>query len=136
MPWISIIAFLVSFLLSKSQGASLGKAAAIGAAAGFATYYVADPSNPDNLLGIGAPAKDNPGSVLTDNGGAAPSTGGGRTVGGVISTGLSEVGSVLKSWGPAGSLAVVAGTKAVTSPSTTKWLPWVIGGAALFFLLK
>lgn len=129
--------FLVSFLLSKSQGASTGKAAAIGAAAGLATYYVADQANPDNLLGIGSPAKAIPGNVDADTGAALPSTGGGKagSMGGVLSTGLQEAGTTLRSWGPTGTLAVVAGTAAVTSSSFSKYLPWVIGAAALFLLM-
>lgn len=135
MPWLSIIAFLVSFLLSKSQGASTGKAAAIGAVAGLGAYYLADPANPNNLLGIGDAAKATPGSVDTDSGASLPSNGGGKTVGGVISTGLSEAGSVLKSWGPTGTLAVVAGTTAV-SGIDKKWYPWIIGGVAALLLLR
>lgn len=138
MPWESIIMALLSFLLSKSQGASTGKAAAIGAAVGLGTYYLADPANPDNLLGFGDAAKTTPGSTSDDEGGQAPANGGGTAgaIGGVIKTGISEVGSTVRSWGPTGTLAVVAGKSALSSSSAKSWLPWVIGGAALFLLLK
>lgn len=136
MPWLSIISFLLTFLLSKSQGASTGKAAALGAAAGLATYYVADPSNPDNLLGIGQEAKATPGDADVDDGGAAPTNGGGAAsaIGGVVKTGLSEAGGVLKSWGPTGTLAVAAGATALGSIDK-KWL-WIGAGVLAFLLLK
>lgn len=138
MPWGSIIMFLISFFLSKSKGASTGQAAAIGAAAGLATYYIADPSNPDNLLGFGSAAKTVPGSTANDVGGAAVANGGGMaaTLGGVVKTGLSEVGNTVRSWGPAGTLGVVAGTTALASSDTSKWLPWAIGGVCLLLLFK
>lgn len=138
MPWTSIIMFIISFLAAKSKGASTGEAAAIGAAAGLATYYLADPANPDNLLGFGGEAKSTPGSVTNDNGGSVPANGGGMAseIGGVVKTGISEVGSVAKSWGPKGTLGVVAGTAALTSDSAESWLPWAIGGVALLLLLK
>lgn len=138
MPWSSIIMFVISFFLAKSKGASTGEAAAIAAAAGLATYYVADPSNPDNLLGFGSAAKTVPGATSNDTGGAAVANGGGMaaTLGGVVRTGLSEVGSTARSWGPAGTLGVVAGTTALASSSTSKWVPWAIGGVCLLLLLK
>lgn len=136
MPWVSIIMFLVSFLLAKKNGASTGKAAAIGAAAGLATYYVADPANPDSLLGFGSGSKATPGSVTVDDGAAPPENGGGTGVGGVLKTGISEVGSTLRSFGPAGTLGVVAGTAAITSGKIPTWM-WYAGAAvAAIVLLK
>lgn len=134
MPWLSIIMFIISFLSAKSQGASTGKAAAIGAAAGLATYYLADPANPDNLLGFGGEEKATIGDVGVDNGGTIPTDGGGNAsqIGGVIKTGLSEAGGVLKSWGPTGTLAVAAGTTALLSDDN-KWI--LYAGAALVLLL-
>lgn len=134
MPWSSIIMFIISFLSAKSQGASTGKAAAIGAAAGLATYYLADPANPDNLLGFGGEKKATIGDVGVDNGGTIPTGGGGNAsqIGGVIKTGLSEAGGVLKSWGPTGTLAVAAGTTALLSDDN-KWI--LYAGAALVLLL-
>lgn len=136
MPWSSIIMFVISFLTAKSKGASTGQAAAIGAAAGLATYYIADPANPDNLLGFGAEEKATIGDVGVDDGGAAPAKGGGAAgaIGGVIKTGLSEAGSTARSWGPKGTLAVVAGTTALGSIDK-KWL-WIGAAALAFMLLK
>lgn len=136
MPWVSIVMMLLSFLLSKSRGASTGQAAAIGAAAGLATYYLADPANPDNLLKIGVDAKDTPGSLSGDTAKALPATGGGNTgLGGVVQTGISEVGKTLQTWGPTGTLAVVGGTTALSAIKKERWL-WIVGGAAAFLLLK
>lgn len=137
MPWSSIIMFVLSFLFAKSKGASTAEAAAIGAVAGLGTYYLADPANPDNLLGFGQAEKSVPGSTASDKGGSAPADGGGTasTIGGVIKTGLSEVGQTVRSWGPAGTLGVVAGVSAVTGLDQ-KWVPWLIGGVCLFLLLK
>lgn len=139
MPWASIISFLLTFFLSKSQGASNGKAAALGAAVGLGTYYLADPANPDNLLGIGVTAKKTPGSTLVDKGGTVPDNGGGNGAGGVIKTGISEAGSVLRSWGPVGTLGVVAGTSAISSANSSSapsWLKWALIGGVAYLLLK
>lgn len=138
MPWLSIISFILTFLLSKANGASNGKAAALGAAAGLATYYLADPANPDNLLGIGVDAKTTPGDVEVDTGKTVPADGGGAasTIGGVVKTGLSEAGSVLKSWGPTGTLAVAAGTTALSSANSKTWLWVAVGIGALLILTR
>lgn len=128
--------FVVSFLLAKRNGASTGKAAAIGAGVGLATYYVADPANPDNLLGFGSGSKATPGSVSVDNGTTPPANGGGTTVDGVLKTGISEVGSTLRSFGPAGTLGVVAGTTALASGKIPTWMWYAAAGVAAIVLLK
>lgn len=133
MPWMSIIVWLVSFILQKSAGVSTGKAALVSTALGAATYYVADPANSDNVLGIRiGDAKVSPGdpaetSVATPAAGvaaaSAPST---------IST-----GSGLMKWiseNPLTTAAVAAGTgAAVASSSDNNWLLW--GGIGLGVLL-
>lgn len=138
MPWASIIMFIITFLTAKSKGASTAEAAALGAAAGLATYYIADPANPDNLLGFGSAAKSVPGAVADDTGKTAPANGGGAAaaLGGVISTGLSEAGQTVRSWGPKGTLAVAAGTTALSSLSSKDWFPWLAGGLILLLVLK
>lgn len=138
MPWLSIISFIVTFLLSKSQGASTGKAAMLATAAGLATYYVADPANPDNLLGFGQTEKTTPGTVDEDTGASAPTGGGGLagTIGGIAKTGVSEVGSTMRSWGPTGTLGVAAGVTALSSDSFSKYLPWIAGGLVLILLTR
>lgn len=131
MPWLSIIMFLISFLASKSSGASTGKAAAIGAAAGLATYYVADPANPDNLLGIGlGESKATPGDPTADSGQAPPS--------GLLNTALSETGSTLRSWGPAGTLGVVGGATVLAGSSDfiEKYGMWLLIGGGFLLLTR
>lgn len=150
MPWMSIIMWILSFVLAKSKGASTAEAALLATGVAAATYYVADPSNEDNLLGLGkeagsvGSAKNDPGSV-TEQSTAAPtgtdkadsSTAGSTvsTVGSVLSTGIKTAGSTLSSWGAAGTAGVIATTAAVggLSNDSSKWLLW--GGVALVALL-
>lgn len=135
MPWVSIVIFLISYFLSKDNGKSDGEAAAIGAAAGLATYYVADPANKDNLMGLSfggaeGSAKVNAGAPGETVARALPST-----FGSLGSSVISESAGVLKSWGPTGTLGVVAGSTALSSFDWKKYAPWLLAGAA-FFLLK
>lgn len=133
MPWMSIIVWLVSFLLSKASGASNGKAALLATGAGLATYYLADPSNTDNVLGLSfGEDKAIPGDPSATSGAGAATS----ALGSFGKTAVSEAGSVLKSWGPTGTLGVVAGTTALASDDRSEWLPWIAGGAALFLLTR
>lgn len=132
IPWMSIISWLMTFLASKSSGASTSKAALLATGAGLATYYLADPTNKDNIFGVKlGDSKDIPGSTTESAGGstsvATPSFG---------TTALTEVGKTLQSWGPTGTLGVIAGTAAATSGSLTKWWPWIAGGIGLYFLTR
>lgn len=135
MPWISIIMFVISYFTSKATGMSDGKAALVGAAAGLGTYYLADPANADNVLGVtygkdGAAAaqtaaagvsKTVPGAT-TEN---APNRGIISTVGGVATTAIQEASKTAQSWGPLGTLGVVTGTAALTSESSG-WEKWLL----------
>lgn len=150
MPWLSIIMFVISFLFSKSKGASTAQAAGIGALAAGATYLVADPANADNLLGIGTQAgsvgakKTVPGSTSetsTVTSGAGTSTAGSllTTGAGLADTAIKTTGSTLSSWGGAGTATVIGTTAAagaLTSSSFSKYLPWFAGGALLLLLSK
>lgn len=134
MPWMSIVVWLVTFLVSKSSGASTGKAALMATGAGLATYYLADPANTDNVLGVSfGDDKATPGSPTTTLPGATVNT---STLGSFGKTAVSEVGSTLRSWGPTGTLGVVAGTTAVTSDKYSKYIPWVFGLGALYILKR
>ena len=135
MPWMSIIVWLFTFLVSKSSGASTGKAALVATGAGLATYYMADPANKDNVLGLtfGDTAKATPGSPQITSPGATVDTGSLSSVGKTL---ISETGATLQSWGPTGTLGVIAGTAAVTSGTLTKWWPWLIAGAGLILLSR
>lgn len=137
MPWMSIIVWLITFLVSKSSGASNGKAALMATGAGLATYYLADPVNKDNVLGISfGDGKATPGSPTTTLPGATVDT---SALGSFGRTAVSEVGSTLRSWGPTGTLGVVAGTAALTSGTSSKYkkyIPWAIGLGALYILKR
>lgn len=132
MPWVSIIIWLISFLMSKSSGASNGKAALTATAAGVAAYYTVDPANKDNVLGVTYGDKTETGSTSETSGDAAQTSG----LASVGKTAVSEAGSTLRSWGPKGTLGVVAGVAAASSLSSspTKWWPWIAGGAAIYFI--
>lgn len=146
MPWTSIIAWLVTYFFSKSQGVSSGKAALLATAAGIGTYYLADPANKENVLGITYPSTGDT-STLPSTGGVDKTVPGSvtqtmpigsqliSTAGGLLTTGIQEAGSTLKSWGPTGTLGVIAGTTAVSSLAGSKpnWL--LIGGIALGAIL-
>lgn len=131
MPWMSIITWLLTFLLSKSKGLSTAESAMLATGAGLATYYLVDPANKDNVLGVSFGGdKDVPGSVNESVPGNVQDT---SSLGSFGKTVISETGSTLRSWGPTGTLGVVAGTAAVGSVKS-EWWPWIIGGAVLILL--
>ena len=122
MPWLSIIVWLMSYFISTKNGMSSGKAALLATAAGVGTYYLADPSNRDNVLGLSfGDTRATPGDV---SGATQAAT---TAAGGIGSTAVSEVGSTLRSWGPLGTAGVVATTTGALSDD--KWL--VYGGIAV-----
>lgn len=131
MPWLSIIVWIVSYFLSSKSGASKGQSALIATGAALGTYYMADPANPDNVLGVTmGDSKTVPGdtSQSTPDGATKP-----VTLPSLGSSMVSEVGSTLRSWGPLGTTTVVgATTGALTGDS--KWL-WLAGGVGLLLLL-
>lgn len=136
IPWTAIIMAIISFFMSKKSGASNTQAALIGAAAGVGSYYLFDPSNPDNLFGVGdaagkTSADANPPSTGT-NGGTGGATAG-SIIGGLASQTIDTTGKVLSSWGAAGTAGVIATTAAVTNPDTKKLL--LFGALAVGVLL-
>lgn len=137
MPWIQIIIFILSYFLSKKQGASDGKAALIAAGVtGVATYT----GLTDTIAGwFGDASTTTAGSATTatvGQTGAILPTGGGLGSTGSGTTGISEsVADVLKSWGATGTAAVIGTTAVSTSSSLQKYLPYlIIGGVALLIL--
>lgn len=135
MPWMSIITWLLTFLMSKASGASSGKAALLATGAGLATYYLADPSNKDNVLGLSFGAdKATPGDAnVVKDGVTAPDV---SKLGSFGSTAVSQVGETLRSWGPTGTVGVIAGAAAATSIDWKKWFPWIAGGLGLYLLTR
>lgn len=143
MPWASIIMFVLSFILSKKSGRSNAEAALIGTAAGAATYFLADPSNPDNLFEIGV--SDDPNATGTADSSYPPSTNQPIVADSVkTNDGFSNVagklvdatGKTLQSWGPAGTAAVIGTTTLAKSDNLEKYIPWILGGLGVFLLLK
>lgn len=132
MPWLSIFNFLLTFFLSKRSGKSTAAAALAGAAVGLGTYYLADPSNPDNLFKIGVDTSQTgsptaPTVALPT--GTVPITDlAGKTI--------DATGKVLTSWGPTGTAAVIGTAALASSSSLSKYLPWVVGGVALILLTR
>lgn len=132
MPWASIIMFLLSFVLSKKSGKSTSAAALTGLAVGGATYLLADPSNPDNLFGIGVDSSSaNPGTpppVTTTPSGSTGAGSLGQAIGGAV----TGAGNVISNMGP-GTAALVGGAAGVTLAGKGNWLLW--GGLALGAIL-
>lgn len=141
MPWISIIIFLISTFLSASKkGKVTAKDVAIGAAAGLASYMLIDPANPNAVFASSPTTAENATPIPGSTTGAAPIAGAGALSG--LTTVTGQAAGVLQSWGPAGTVGVIAGTAAATgsgifsSDSIKKWLPWIAIGAGLIFLAK
>lgn len=134
MPWLSIVAWLVTYLLSSSQGNSAGKSALLATGAAVGTYLLADPANENNFLGIGqgTPTSDdaagNPSSSGTSSGGAANWA----TLG---TSAIKTAGDVVTSPYTAGTIAA---TGAATGSGVFKSenLPWLLGALGLILLIK
>lgn len=136
MPWVSIISAIITFFLSKSSGKSTAAAALTAGAVGLGTYYLADPSNPDNLFKIGvdssktAPAGAEGAQIVV------PSSTVGSTLSSAYGQTVDAAGKVLTSWGPTGTAAVIGTTALATNSDLTKYVPWILGAAALWILFK
>lgn len=130
MPWLSIIVWLLSYFVASKNGASKGQAALLATGLAAGTYYLADPANTENVLGVTmGDAKTVPGST-TD---VKPSTPGiVSTVGGLGSTLIEKTADVAKDWGPVGTVGAITAGAGLAS-GDNKWL-W-IGGAALLAVL-
>lgn len=138
MPWLSIFAWIVSFFLSKKKTKDTASAALIATGVAAGTYYLADPSNPDNLFKIGVDttktASSDAPQVVTPST-TTSNTGVGNTLGSLIGSTVDATGKVLTSWGPTGTAAVIGTAGAVASDSWDKWWPW-IAAAGVLILLK
>lgn len=132
MPWVSIIIFVLSFVLSKKSGKSNTESALIGAAAGGATYLLADPANPSNLFGVGQDATAT-GGTTTPN---ATSPGSTTALGAGASGTTSGIGGFLSNLGPTGTALLAGGTGAVLGASLPKWVIYAGLGLGAYLLLK
>lgn len=136
MPWISLLVFLATFLISKKKGAATGTAALAATAAGVGTYMLADPSNPNNVLGVGQ------GANVTDAEAGSPAlatttsgTGGTSTWADVTKTTLETTKDVVTNPNTAGTVAAVGATTG-SGIFQSKNVPWLLGGLALILLMR
>lgn len=153
MPWLSIFMAILSFFLTKKKTGSTATALAAGALAGVGTYYVTHETDwgktnlgsLDNVTAAtpllnadGSPVLDAQGNAITIPAGSTVEKnpdGTVKVVGGVPSV-TNGVTDVLKSWGATGTAAVIGTTAVATSDSFSKYLPWILGGAALLLLTR
>lgn len=139
IPWVSIIIAILGFFGSKKKGASSTTAALVGAAAGVGSYFLFDPSNPDNMFGVGdavaTTAADKPsGGIPTGNNTATTGTNVAAGLTGLASQTIDTGGKVLTSWGATGTAGVIA-TKGLVS-GEKKWLLIAAAAVAAIMLLK
>lgn len=148
---LALIMALVSFFGSKKAGASDGQAAAIAAAAGAGSYYVATETewgqsivgNISGWLGL----KDPKGNVLLNADGSEVKAPKGATPvlnpdgtvardpsGNVLWKLVDSSGKVLQNWGAAGTAGVIATGGAVAAADDFPWL-WVGAGALALVVL-
>jgi hypothetical protein len=111
MPWISIITFLVSFLLQAPKTSSdKAKAAMVSAGAALGAYALFDPSNPNNYFGVGTgatPTAVGPGDTTASDSSAAATA------------------PASAAWANTATASMNDLTKAITNPNTAM----VIGAA-------
>jgi len=131
--WVSLILGLLSYILSKSAGASDTKALTAATLVGAGAYYTTTQTDwgKANLGALDAAISGESTPVISSDG--QPVSGSG---GGVLNTLVGGTADVLKSWGGVGTAAVV-GTAAAASGGLLS-NPWVLGGLAVaaFLLLS
>lgn len=145
MPWLSIIVWLVSFLLAGgTKSGQAGKAALIATGAAAATWYAVDPANPNAAFDIfksdaaAELATTTTASTVEGSEAIIKPVAGAASGWGSLDNAVSTTGKVLTSWGPAGTVGVVAGTAAATGSGLFKDIPtWVLyaGGALIAYKL-
>lgn len=140
MPWLTIISFILSFIMQKKAGKSTGAAALGAAGIAAATYFLADPSNPDNLFKIGVDSTKTASATAgtvgeSTNLAAAATTVAGQGTGwsGTVGKTVDTVGGVLKDWGPTGTALVVGTAGAAASGD---WVKWGLIAAAAYLIIK
>lgn len=146
MPWVTIIVWLLSYLMSYSQTKDAGKSALIATGAAAAAYYTVEPTNPDaiwgdtsrDLLGYNESTQVkpvDPTTVPTTGQVTAPTSRPPSNMWDFGAKVVDKTGDVVTSWGPAGTVGVVAGVTAATSLSGKSW-GWLILGGLAFVLLS
>lgn len=135
MPWVTIILFVLGFVLSKKKGKSNSAALLTGLVAGGAGYVLADPTNPSNLFGIGVDSTSTAVGTPAVTTPTPTGSAGAGTIGAGIGGAVNGAGNILTSMGP-GTTALVGGAAGVALAGKSEWLLW--GGVAIaaFLLLK
>lgn len=138
MPWLTILSWVISFLMSYAKTKDAGKSALIATGVAAAAYYTLEPTNEDAIFGdttrdwFGYEPVD-PSTALTGQTGmtdpSMPST---------LSTlgteAIRTTGQVATAWGPVGTMGVIAGTAALTGNMSTTMKLALVGGAAILLL--
>lgn len=134
--WAALIMALLSFFVSKKNGASDSKAMLTAGLVGAGTYYVANETEwgQENLNWF-SDDKQKPSvtttTPITDSSGQPVKDSNGNIVYKVV----DSAGKVLESWGGTGTAAVIGAGAVAADDSLRKYLPWVLIGAA-FLILK
>lgn len=139
--WITLIMMLISYFMSAKSGNSKGKSAAIAAAVGLGSYWATQNvssmaeanASIGNLFSSGDPAVNGVTESVAREGIVSSVA---ASAGSTVSSLGSSAAGVLTSWGPTGTVGVIAGTAAASAIDWKSWLPWVAGGAAIFLLMK
>lgn len=128
--WLTIIIWILSFLLTKKKTGSNATAALAATGIAGATYFATDAGNPTswvNTVGQTTPTAD-----ATES--TADST---STIGSLGTQLIKTTGETVQKLGPAGTAGLIAGVGAATGKGIFKDVPawvWLAGGA--FLLLK
>lgn len=138
--WVTIIVWLISFLLSYSKTKDAGKSALLATGAAAAAYYTIEPTNENaiwgdatrDFLGMSKPDGDEVilGTAKTPAGSSTASS----VVGATAQLGTAAIQStadVAKSWGPAGTVGAITATGLVKGVDNR----WLLAGAALALLV-
>lgn len=154
---ISVVLALISYFTAKKSGAKDAQAAAVGAAAGLGSYYVATQTDwgksffadtsKDWVLATdanGNPVKDEYGTDVYVPAGEQAIIGPDGKVkvsadGTWFTKTLDSTASVLKSWGGAGTAAVIGTTAAASGgvfSDLKQYVPWILLGLGAYVILK
>lgn len=130
---LPLIMALLSFFLSKKNGASTGKAALIAAGTGALTYGGTKAWQNYKATGSVWGVQNSSTEASSAAGAAMPTS---QVIGNTLSSLGASAADVAKSWGPAGTAAaaigVANGGKIVDFVKTH---PWLVGGVALGVIL-
>lgn len=134
--WLSIILALISFFTAKKSGASNTQALLTAGLVGGGTYWA------QNNTEWGAGTLGQLNAAITEQLGPVPFMSDDVTDGAVAVDAAgnplkrsTNIMDVLRSWGASGTAAVI-GTTAVATGGLEKFLPFIIGGAALLLLTR